>query len=164
MFRIQVFRTIAIVLVVMGSAFIHAKAGTCSNTQINQAFTAVILRPPNGSGNSGECNPANYGGSWASMHDLQLRVVAYVNHTPIPKAAPAPVATSAYHFDNSYNVLDSSNRLIARAGTYSLIGQDGAGITPQQAANIVSHDGGTMVPGRSTLGTGSRPVFVVNRR
>ena len=51
-----------------------AHAGTCSNAQINQAFAANRMTP-NGSGNSGDCNPNYYGaGSWTSTADLQDRV------------------------------------------------------------------------------------------
>jgi hypothetical protein len=142
-----------------------AHAGTCSNAQINQAFTAVILRPPNGSGTSGECNPALYG-SYTSLNDLEKKIVAYVNsHPSTPAPAPAPAAAaSPYHLDGSYNIVDSGNRIVARAGTYNLIGEDGASLTAQKAASLIGQDGAGLTAGRSAMGVGSKPVFVVSKR
>lgn len=48
----------------------HAEA-QCANPNITSAFQTALRRAPRGSGNSGECNPVNYGGgSWASQTDL----------------------------------------------------------------------------------------------
>jgi F0F1-type ATP synthase membrane subunit c/vacuolar-type H+-ATPase subunit K len=70
--------------IVIGTGFMmacatvsHAQAGPCSSASINQAFTAVLHRAPRGSGNTGECNPNNYGaGSWNGQADLMKRVGA----------------------------------------------------------------------------------------
>jgi hypothetical protein len=60
-----------------------AAATGCHDPWINQAYTIVMLRPASGSGVSGECNPALYGGGqWSSLNDLEKKVVAY--HTPQP--------------------------------------------------------------------------------
>lgn len=54
----------------------HA-AGTCKDPWINNAFTASMLRPPQGTGVNGECNPNLYSqSSWSSQQDLNSQVVA----------------------------------------------------------------------------------------
>ena len=64
------------------------KVANCNDPWIVQAYMMMILRPASGSGTSGECNPALYGGGhWTSLNDLEAKVVAY--HRP-PAAAPAP--------------------------------------------------------------------------
>ncbi|MES2392811.1 MAG: hypothetical protein V4555_14290 [Acidobacteriota bacterium] len=71
----SLFRIALAAMFVMGcSAVSHAQ---CSNANINQAFSSVLHRAPRGSGNSGECNPNNYGGgSWSGQADLMKRVGA----------------------------------------------------------------------------------------
>ena len=128
----------------------------CSDPWIGQIYWNLYNRNPT----AAECNASNYGGGrWSNYMDLTSKVQAYHSAPPASSASNSP-----YHFDTSYNIVDSSGRVVARAGTYNLIGQDGSGMTPQQASSVISNDGGSMTAGRSAMGVGSKPVFVVNKR
>jgi hypothetical protein len=72
---VHAIRALALAGAVMGClASANAWAGTCSNQQINQAYIAMTM-VPNGSGNTGDCNPNYYGaGSWSSLNDLEIRI------------------------------------------------------------------------------------------
>ena len=75
MLRVHAIRVLVFAGAVMGClAPAHAAAGKCNNQQINQAYIAMTM-VPNGSGNTGNCNPNIYGaGSWSSLNDLEIRI------------------------------------------------------------------------------------------
>jgi hypothetical protein len=51
-----------------------AAQGVCSDPALTSALTAVLARPPDGSGTSGECDPQLYGSTWTSPLELMSRV------------------------------------------------------------------------------------------
>jgi hypothetical protein len=160
----------------------HAQAGKCSDPWINQAYTRVMLRPPVGSGVTGECNKNLYGGgSWNSLDDLEKKIVAYHHPSaPAPKAlAPAPAASAGLHLDRSLNLVNASGAIVAPANTFKLVNPSGALLNPsaivaqgggnivaQGGGNIVAQGGGNIVAQgggnmRSLQSVDSKPVYVV---
>lgn len=54
-----------------------ATQGVCNDPWVTEVVTKVAGRPPNGSGNTGECDIYRYGnGSWSSKQDLEKKVRA----------------------------------------------------------------------------------------
>jgi len=68
----------------------------CRDPWITSAYSQLYHRAPQGSGDSGECNPALYGGGhWSSFPDLENKVRAS-KATRAPQGCRDPWITSAY--------------------------------------------------------------------
>ena len=181
MIRSKMFGALAIASVVMGSvAGAHAQ-GACSNPAITAAYAAAIHRAPIGSGNSSECNPANYG-SWSSAADLQAKVLAYTTKLGTNgsgRVATAPVVTAvpssfAWYVDSRQNLIDNSSKsMLAAAGTYdlrnpdgsavSLVASGGGNLVASGGGNLVASGGGNMAGQRTLQSVGGKKVFIVKR-
>jgi hypothetical protein len=69
-----------------------SQTGPCTELWINYAYNDLYGRNPNGTGDSGECNPNYYGGGpWNSYDELVARVKAAVESgaTQVPMDPPA---------------------------------------------------------------------------
>jgi hypothetical protein len=158
--------------------------GACSNPAITAAYTAAIHRAPIGSGNSSECNPANYG-TWSSAADLQARVLAYTTKLGtngsgrVATAPSAPVVTAvpssfAWYVDSRQNLIDNSSKsMLAAAGTYdlrnpdgsavSLVASGGGNLVASGGGNLVASGGGNLAGQRSLQSVGGKKVFIVKK-
>jgi hypothetical protein len=169
MHRIAVSRVVALVLVLSGCTVLsQAQGGSCKDPWINQAYNQLYHRAPSGSANTGECNIALYGGGhWSSYADLTAKIQA----SKAPARAPAGVASSAFHLDRNFNIVNPSGAIIARAGTFNLVGGNGVALNPSSivaagGGNIVAAGGGNIVAAgggnlRTLQSVGSRPTYVV---
>jgi Ricin-type beta-trefoil lectin domain len=66
----------------------------CNDPWIGQIYAEAALgySKPQGSGTSGECSPALYGGSWSSLADLRSKIQNYKHPKPAPAPPPPPPA------------------------------------------------------------------------
>jgi hypothetical protein len=161
------------------STFSYAQGGSCKDPWINQAYNELYHRAPAGSGATGECNISLYGGGhWTTYADLESKIIAVRGRATAVQAAPV-AASSALHLDRSLNIVNSTGGIVARAGTFSLVGGNGLAVSPsaivaqgggnivaQGGGNIVAQGGGNIVAQgggnmRSLQSVDSKPTFVV---
>lgn len=184
MVRSKMFGALAVAGVAMGISTSACGQGACSNPAITAAYAASIHRAPIGSGNSSECNPANYG-TWASQADLQAKVLAFTTKlgTNGPghnaTAAPAPVVSAvpssfAWYVDARQNLIDNSSKsMLAPAGTYdlrnpdgsavSLVASGGGNLVASGGGNLVASGGGNIAGQRTLQSVGGKKVFIVKK-
>ncbi|MDE2227802.1 MAG: hypothetical protein KGL11_02020 [Alphaproteobacteria bacterium] len=68
-------------------------AGQCKDPWVTQAVRQVTGRPPQGSGDNGECNKYRYGGGhWSNYNDLVAKVRFAFGQVPAPGQPAATVA------------------------------------------------------------------------
>ncbi len=98
----------------------HRAAGPCRDQWVGQAVQEVMGRPANGSGDTGECNPKNYGNAnWSSYQDLLNKVVVKMTRKGVAYVFVAPkMAILQGHVAWAY-MLDN--------GTYALGATDAPG-------------------------------------
>jgi hypothetical protein len=174
MTRTAVSRIAVLVFVLSGCTTLsHAQGGSCKDPWINQAYNELYHRAPSGSGATGECNIALYGGGhWSSYTDLENKIVAVRGRPTAVQAVPAAVAPStAFHLDKSLNLVNAGGSVIARAGSFNLVNSSGVALSPsaivaQGGGNIVAQGGGNIVAQgggnmRSVQSVDSRPTYVV---
>jgi hypothetical protein len=179
MIRSKMLGTLAMAGVVMGVAVGAHAQGACSNPAITAAYAAAIHRAPIGSGNSSECNPANYG-TWSSAADLQAKVLAYTTKLGTNgsgRVAAAPVVSAvpssyAWYVDSRQNLIDNSSKsVLAAAGTYdlrkpdgsavSLVASGGGNLVASGGGNLVASGGGNLAGQRSLQSVGGKKVYIV---
>ena len=162
----------------------RAQGGHCSNNNINLAFNTALHRAPNGSGVSGECNPANYGGgAWSNQNDLVRRVGAAVYCSNNPWIGQIYLyeynrypnwseCTTNYGYAPSYMALDSAIKIYvsrpkAPAGDYLVLPNgslvDSTGTVVATAGSYVIAAGGANViaaGGANVIAAGGANIVV----
>ena len=116
-------------------------SGPCRDPWINSIFREVTGRLPSGSGDSGECNPAEYGkGRWSSYQDLQNKITVRMTGKGVAYVFIAPrMAVLQGHVGWAYMLDD---------GTYAF------GATDAPGANVTIRPGpDTNSPWRQTAVT-----------